>query len=247
MPHTTTHRQTPLHFLYTHIISMSDSDSDQESNVRPEFPVPRVKAPVRELKLSNKLEVGNDPSLLPYAGVAGSQKEFKKFCKSQVLLPAPWFMHRITQHQCKPYQPFNKHIYDIATGETPCDLMHIVPASFNPTSTTSTYYFPCKCTDITCYTPPQRLTLDLRLDLSESKACFLDVRDEKESTKAWVWDVNSQYAATKNLNSVSALYIFPVPARSTVYRGPPTRKRKKGLRLSDRKYSWKKQSACPKK
>ena len=211
---------------------MSDSDSDSESNAAPELPVPRIKGPSRTLTLSNKIEIGNDPSLLPYSGVAGYQQAFKKFSKSQVELPAPWFSPKITQHQCKPYQPYNKHIYDIATGRVPCDLMHMVPESYDPANTKTTYHFPCRCKEIVCYTPPPSLSLDS--DYKKSTSC-LDVRDNKESTTAWVWDINTQYAKLGRLNYVWGQCIFSVPSKSTVFRGTRSKKRRKKFTLSYRK------------
>ena len=224
---------------------MSDSDSDSESNVPVKQRPPSTKNPVRRVKCSLKLEEGNDPSLLPYPGVGDYKKQFRSFSTSRVWLPSPWFRKKISIHDCKAYQPYNKHIYQIAIGAVPCDLQHIVPESYDPKTSSSTHHMPCGCEDVACYTPPANLYLDITSsdDISSS---FLNPSNVA-STTAWVWDTATQFSKTRDLSYVLGTCVFPVPCRSTVFRGTRKKKRKKGLQLSDRKYQWKKRFTCPKK
>jgi hypothetical protein len=193
------------------------------------------------LKIVNKirLEKGQDPSLLPYGDTQGCQALFAKYVQSKITLPRAWFItgRNITESTCKPYFPFTKNMYEIATcdedSKIHCDLVYIRPQLTVDISKLQ-YSLPCCC--------PYHYPIIPRPDTYQFCGGNKDLSYETltHSTTVWVWDRATQLKESPNSSRlIKHNYVFPIIGRRSAFTGYKRPNRKKSS-LTDRKYKYRK-------
>ena len=99
---------------------------------------------------------------------------------------------------------------------------------------------PCGCTKITPFIVPDTMSVEPAFHFPE-RDVHVGIQNIHlpSNTLGWVWDHEAQALSSRDTNTIRTDYVYRVPFRYNKFNGSKGTKRRRGLRLTDRKGSWK--------